>query len=310
MKNKDWNAGNIPDQSGTVVVVTGSSSGIGYETARVLATRNAEVIIAVRNLEKGNAAAQKIRNQNKNANVRIMSLDLADLSSVKRFAEEFKSQYSRLDRLINNAGVMIPPRSKTTDGFDLQFGTNHLGHFALAARLISLLQQTKGSRVVNVSSSAHRFGNLDFEDLNWEKRKYKAWRAYGDSKIANLYFIGELNRRLRKSGSGLIVTAAHPGWTATELQRHTGITEFLNGFFAQDISMGALPTLRAAYDTNAKGGEFYGPGGFLGMRGYPVQVQSNELSKDPVIAARLWKVSEALTGMTFDFGRTSAAATA
>jgi NAD(P)-dependent dehydrogenase (short-subunit alcohol dehydrogenase family) len=310
MKSKLWNSENISDQSGTVVVVTGSSSGIGYETARVLAAKNAEVIIAVRNLEKGNAAAQKIRIQNRNASIRVMSLDLADLSSVKRFAEEFKSQSSRLDRLINNAGVMIPPRSRTADGFDLQFGTNHLGHFALTAWLMSLLQNTRGSRVVNVSSSAHRFGNLDFEDLNWEKRKYKGWRAYGDSKIANLYFTSELNRRLANSGSGLIATAAHPGWTATELQRHAGIAEFLGGFFAQDISMGALPTLRAAYDTDSKGGEFYGPGGFLGMRGYPVPVIPSDLSRDLTIAARLWKVSEDLTGVTFDFGRTATAAIA
>ena len=305
MKGEEWNAENIPDQTGTVVAVTGSSSGIGYETARVLANKNAEVIIAVRNLDKGHAAARKIRSQYPKANVRVMRLDLADLASVKSFAEEFKSRYSRLDRLINNAGVMIPPRSKTADGFELQFGTNHLGHFALTARLMNLLQGTKSSRVVNVASGAHKFGKLDFDDLTWEKRQYKGWRAYGDSKIANLYFTCELNRRFNDSGSGVIVTAAHPGWTATELQRHAGVAEFLNGFFAQDVSMGALPTLRAAYDKNAKGGEYYGPGGFMEMRGYPVQVTSNKLSRDQAIAARLWKVSEDLTGVLFDFGRTA-----
>jgi len=298
MKIEKWNTENIPDQGGTVVVVTGSSSGIGYEAARVLATKNAEVIIAVRNIEKGNAAAQKIRAQYKDANIRVMRLDLADLSSVRHFAEEFKSKYSSLDRLINNAGVMIPPYSKTADGFEMQFGTNHLGHFALTTQLMSLLYRTKGSRVVNVSSGAHQFGNLNFDDLAWEKRPYKRWKAYGDSKLANLYFTYELNRRLKDSRSGVVVTAAHPGWTATELQRHAAFTEFLNGFFAQDISMGALPTLRAAYDNSAQGGEFYGPHGFMELRGYPIQVSSNKLSKDQAIAARLWKVSEALTATT------------
>src|SRR5439155_10485849 len=275
MKGEEWNAEKIPDQGGTVVAVTGSSSGIGYETARVLANKNAEVIIAARNLEKGHTAAQKIKSQYQKANVKVMRLDLADLSSVERFAEEFKSKYPRLDRLINNAGVMVPPYSKTVDGFELQFGTNHLGHFALTAGLMSLLQETKGSRIVNVASSAEKFGRLNFDDLTWEKRQYKAWRAYGDSKIANLYFTYELNRRLKGSGSGVIITAAHPGWTATELQRHASITGFLNAFLSQDISMGALPTLRSAYDKEAHGGEYYGPSGFMELRGYPVQVSSN-----------------------------------
>src|SRR6266699_334165 len=305
MRNNEWNLENISDQSGAVVVVTGSSSGIGYETARVLANKHAEVIIAVRNLEKGHAAAQKIKSQYQKANVKVMRLDLADLSSVERVAEEFKSKYPRLDRLINNAGVMVPPYSKTVDGFELQFGTNHLGHFALTAGLMSLLQETKGSRIVNVASSAEKFGRLNFDDLTWEKRQYKALRAYRDSKIANLYFTYELNRRLKGSGSEVIITAAHPGWTATELQRHASITGFLNDFFAQDISMGALPTLRAAYDKEAHGGEYYGPSGFMELRGYPVQVSSNKLSKDQTIAARLWKVSENLTGVLFDVGRTA-----
>src|SRR6266850_2912267 len=185
MRNNEWNPENISDRSGTVVVVTGSSSGIGYETARVLANKHAEVIIAVRNLEKGHAASQRIKSQYQKANVKVMRLDLADLSSVKHFAEEFVSTYSRLDRLINNAGVMLPPYSKTVDGFEVQFGTNHLGHFALTARLMSLLNETNGSRVVNVASSAEKFGRLNFDDLAWEKRQYKGWSAYGDSKIAN-----------------------------------------------------------------------------------------------------------------------------
>jgi len=279
--------------------VTGSSSGIGYEAARVLANKNATVVIAVRNLEKGNSAAEKIRRQNKKANVSVRLLDLANLTSVKDFAEEFKKEYSGLDLLINNAGVMIPPYSKTADGFELQFGTNHLGHFALTAELLALLVNTRGARIVNVSSSAHKAGNIDFDDLTWEKRRYTAWRAYGDSKIANLYFTYELNRRLKERGIDVIATAAHPGWTATDLQRHTGFVDFLNNFFAQDITMGALPSLRAAFDTKSTGGEFYGPGGLMELRGYPVRVQSNKLSNDEALAKRLWDVSENLTGVKF-----------
>lgn len=300
MKNEKWTAEDISDQKGKVAIVTGSSSGIGYEAARVLANKNAEVIIAVRNLDKGNAAAAKIVAQNKNADVKVMRLDLADLSSVKGFAEEFKSKYSRLDRLINNAGVMIPPYSKTADGFELQFGTNHLGHFALTGRLLDVLAKTQGSRIVNVSSSAHKTGKINFDDLNWETRKYSGWSAYGDSKIANLYFTYELNRKLKANVIQTIVTAAHPGWTATELQRNSGIIEFLNGIFAQDITMGALPTLRAAFDETAKGGEFYGPEGFMEMWGHPVEVSSNELSKDEKIGAKLWTVSEELTGIHYE----------
>jgi NAD(P)-dependent dehydrogenase (short-subunit alcohol dehydrogenase family) len=269
----------------------------------VLANKNAEVIIAVRSLNKGDAAAEKIRGQNKNAKIKVMNLDLADLAAVKSFAKEVKIKYSRLDRLINNAGVMIPPYGKTVDGFELQFGTNHLGHFALTGQLLAVLAKTEGSRIVNVSSGAHKAGNIDFDDLTWGKRKYTAWRAYGDSKIANLYFTFELNKRLRESDSHVIVTAAHPGWTATDLQRHTGIVNFLNGFFAQDISVGALPTLRAAYDKDAKGGEYFGPAGFMEMRGYPVLVQASERSKDTTIAERLWRVSEELTGVNFEFAK-------
>lgn len=246
MKNGSWNVNNIPDLTGKIVIVTGSSSGIGFEAARVLASKNAKVIIAVRNHEKGNAASAKIKAENKNADLHVMELDLADLGAVRLFADNFKQKYNKLDLLINNAGVMIPPYSKTKDGFELQFGTNHLGHFVLTGLLIDQLENTKDSRIVNVASTAHKYGNLDFNDLNWEKRKYKAWRAYGDSKISNLYFTYELQRKLEKEKSNVKVLAAHPGWTATDLQRHSGIFEFLNRFFAMKTWQGALPTLRAA----------------------------------------------------------------
>ncbi|MDD1422054.1 SDR family NAD(P)-dependent oxidoreductase [Dolichospermum sp. ST_sed1] len=304
MKTEKWNAENILSQKGRIVIVTGSSSGIGYETARVLANKQASVIIAVRNLDKGNKALAKIIQQNKDADVQVMELDLANLASVKNFTENFQKNYSRLDLLINNAGVMIPPYAKTTDGFELQFGTNHLGHFALTGQLLKLLISTNGSRIVNVSSGAHNFGKIDFDDLNWEKRNYAQWTAYGDSKLANLYFTYELNRKLKEQGINTLVTASHPGWTATELQRTAGdVMKYLNGIFAQDITMGALPTLRAAIEEGLKGAEYFGPNGLMEIGGYPVKVESNELSKDRAIAQKLWVVSEKLTSVKFEFNQ-------
>ncbi len=303
MKNEKWNAENIPSQKGRVAIVTGSSSGIGYETARVLANKQASVIIAVRNLDKGNKALAKIIQQNKDADVKVMQLDLANLASVKNFAENFQNNYLRLDLLINNAGVMIPPYSKTTDGFELQFGTNHLGHFALTGRLLELLISTEGSRIVNVSSGAHNIGKIDFDDLNWEKRSYAKWKAYGDSKLANIYFTYELDRKLKDNNLNTLVNASHPGWTATELQRTAGsVVEYLNGILAQDITMGALPTLRAAIEEGSKGAEYFGPDGFMELRGYPVKVESNQLSKNQAIAKKLWEVSEKLTDVKFALG--------
>jgi len=299
----NWTSENIPSQKNRIAIVTGSSSGIGLEAARVLAGKEAMVIIAVRNLEKGDKAAEKIRQDVSKANLKTMKLDLADLDSVKKFAEEFKREYSHLDLLINNAGVMIPPYSKTVDGLELQFGTNHLGHFALTGQLLSLLISTESSRIVNVSSAAHKYGKIDFDDLNWENRKYKAWTAYGDSKIANLYFTYELDRKLKANDLEIITNAAHPGYTATELQRNMGLSTILNALLAQSVEMGTLPTLRAAFDTEAKGGEYFGPKGFMEMRGFPVQVDSNDLSRDKAIAKKLWKVSEELTGVKFDFSK-------
>jgi NAD(P)-dependent dehydrogenase (short-subunit alcohol dehydrogenase family) len=300
MREKKWDSNNIPDQKDRVAIVTGSSSGIGYETARVLAQKNATVILAVRNQQKGHAAKDKILGQHPNAEVRVMELDLANLESVRNFAADFKNKFSRLDLLINNAGVMMPPYSKTSDGFELQFGTNHLGHFALTGLLLDLIRSTPDSRIVNVSSGAHNYGDLDLDDLNWERRSYKKMKSYGDSKIANLYFTYELQKRLDKDGGNPLVTAAHPGWTATELQRHAGIIRFLNNFFSQDITMGALPTLYAAVGPDVKGNDYYGPSGWREMKGYPKKVESNELSHNEEIARKLWEVSEELSGVKFD----------
>jgi NAD(P)-dependent dehydrogenase (short-subunit alcohol dehydrogenase family) len=228
-----------------------------------------------------------------------MSLDLSSLQSVRDFAEAFKQKYDRLDLLINNAGVMVPPYTKTEDGFELQFGTNHLGHFALTGLLIGIIRSTENSRIVNVSSMAHRQGRIDFDDLAWEKRDYRPWQAYGDSKIANLYFTYELQRRLSENGDATLVTAAHPGWTSTDLQRNSGLASCLNRFFAQKPQAGAWPTLLAAVDEEAQGGDYYGPNSFFEITGNPRKVRSNQLSKDPDIAARLWAVSEDLTGVQY-----------
>ena len=299
MSNERWTAANIPDQKGAVVVVTGSTSGIGKETARVLAGKNATVVMAVRNTVKGEAVAEEIRREHGSADVVVRPLDLSSLDSVRSFAEALIGEFDQLEVLINNAGVMMCPYAKTADGFEIQMGTNHFGHFALTGLLMPLLKKTEGSRIVVVSSTAHSFGNIDFADLDWETRRYNTRKAYSDSKIANLYFTYELARRLQDEGDRPKVTAAHPGWTATELQRHSGALQFLNKIFAQSAEMGALPTLRAGYDDTAEPGDFFGPDGILNMRGHPVAHDSNKLSRDQAIAARLWEVSEERTGVGY-----------
>jgi len=299
MSKVNWDATNIPDQKGKVIVVTGATSGIGKQAAKVLALKNGKVILAVRNTDKGDKTAEEFRSEYNKADVEVRKLDLSKLNSVRAFAKGFSKDYKQLDVLINNAGVMMPPFSKTEDGFELQFGTNHLGHFALTGLLLPLLKKTKDSRIVVVSSSAHAFGNINFDDLTWENRRYITHRAYGDSKIANLYFTYELARRLKDEGGNPRVTAAHPGWTATDLQRHAGVLMFLNKILAQSIEMGTLPTLRAAYDEQANPGDFFGPKGLTHMRGYPQVQKSNALSNDESIAKKLWTVSEELTGVTY-----------
>jgi len=297
MAKDKWTENNIPDLTGQIAVVTGANTGLGKETAAALAGKHAEVILAVRSIAKGEKAVRNIQGQFPDANMKVMELDLSSLKSINTFADSIIGDYSHIDFLINNAGVMIPPYSKTEDGFELQFGTNHLGHFVLTGRLLSLLKESESARIVNVSSGAHNWGNIDFQDLNWESRKYDKATSYGDSKIANLYFTYELARRFKDSN--IKVTAAHPGWTATNLQRHSSLFSFLNPFFAQKPKMGALPTLRAATDPEAQNGDYYGPDGFKEMKGYPVKVQSNELSRDENIARKLWVVSEQMTGLAY-----------
>jgi NAD(P)-dependent dehydrogenase (short-subunit alcohol dehydrogenase family) len=298
MSKQNWSAEQLGDQTGRVAIVTGSNSGIGFETARVLAEKGATVVMACRNLEKANPKADEIRRAHPGANVEVMRLDLSDLDSVRQFAEAFRAKHSRLDLLINNAGIMVPPYGKTAQGFETQFGVNHLGHFALTGSLLDLIVDTPGSRIVTVSSIAHYMGNIQFSDLNWE-RGYKPQPAYGQRKLANLLFPSELQRRLAAAGKDTLAVAAHPGWTETNLQEHAKAVKFLNRFLAQEPLMGALPTLYAATQADVNGAEYYGPSGFMEMNGPPKRVKSNRRSHDKNIAERLWNVSEDLTGVHF-----------
>ena len=298
MSKHNWNAKLLGDQTGRVAIVTGSNSGIGFETARVLAEKGATVVMACRNLEKAGPKADEIRSAHPGANVEVMELDLSDLDSVRRFAEAFRARHSRLDLLINNAGIMVPPYGQTEQGFETQFGVNHLGHFALTGSLLDLITSTRGSRIVTVSSIAHYLSKIQFSDLNWEKG-YKAQPAYGQSKLANLLFTYELQRRLAAAGKDTLAVAAHPGWTETNLQAHAKAVKFMNRFLAQKPLMGALPTLYAATEPSVNGAEYYGPSGFMEMNGPPKRVKSNKRSYDQNVAKQLWDVSEELTGVHF-----------
>ena len=292
-----WTTDNVPGQQGRLAVVTGANTGLGFETAQVLAARGASVVLAVRNVEKGKQAAARIAAAAPGATVTVQELDLSALGSVRAAAAELRAGHPRIDLLICNAGVMYPPKQTTRDGFELQFGTNHLGHFALTGLLLEQLLPVPGSRVVTVSSVGHRIrARINFDDLQWE-RSYSRVRAYGQSKLANLMFTHELQRRL--SGAGTIAVAAHPGFAATELMRHTPMAAVVTPLFSQDAAMGALPVLRAATDPGALGGQYYGPGGFLGLRGYPELASSSRRSRDEAVQRRLWAVSEELTGVTF-----------
>ncbi len=295
MTTSTWSTHDIPDQSGRTVIVTGANSGIGRAAASALAERGARVVLAVRNAEKGASAAAGMP-----GSVEVRPLDLADLASVRAFAEGWDGD---IHLLINNAGVMIPPLTRTVDGFELQFGTNHLGHFALT----NLLLEHVTGRVVTVSSTGHRMGRIDFDDPNWERKSYRAWRAYGQSKLANLLFTAELQRRLTAAGSAVLATAAHPGYASTNLQFHSEnrLFEIIgsagNRLVAQDENGGALPTLYAAV-ADVPGNSFAGPSGFMEQRGAPRLVGRSKAARDSGLARRLWDVSEQLTGVRFPLG--------
>ena len=291
-----WTTANIPDQSGRTVVITGANTGLGFETAKALADRGAHVVLAVRNLDKGKAAAGQL-----DGDVSLQELDLGSLESVRDAAAALRSRYDTIDLLINNAGVMYPPKGTTADGFELQFGTNHLGHFAFTGLLLDRLLPMPGSRIVTVSSVGHRIrAAIHFDDLQWE-RGYSRIAAYGQSKLANLLFTYELQRRL--TGRQTTALAAHPGGSDTELMRHLpGVMQRampLARPLFQDAAAGALPTLRAATDPGALGGQYFGPDGPGGVRGYPKVVSSSDQSHDTDLQRRLWAVSEELTGVTY-----------
>ncbi|MBB0243895.1 SDR family NAD(P)-dependent oxidoreductase [Streptomyces alkaliphilus] len=299
-----WSEADVPAQDGRVAVITGANTGIGFETARVLAERGATVVLAVRDTEKGEDAAARIAATVPRAKVSVRELDLASLASVRAAAERLRAEHARIDLLVNNAGVMYTPKATTRDGFELQFGTNHLGHFALTGLLLDRLLPVPGSRVVTVSSMAHRFrSEIDFEDPRAE-RSYDRISAYGRSKLANLLFTRELQTRLADRKADTVATAAHPGLSATELMRHLPgpLNDSMKRFgslVAQSPAMGALPTLRAATDPRARGGSYYGPDGFMETRGYPVPVKVDARARDTAAQRRLWTLSEDLTGVTF-----------
>jgi NAD(P)-dependent dehydrogenase (short-subunit alcohol dehydrogenase family) len=286
--------------TGRNAIVTGANSGIGRAAAQALAEAGARVVLAVRDLDKGRAAAASMPGETD-----VRHLDLASLASVHEFAAAWDGE---LDLLINNAGVMVPPLGRTAEGFELQLGTNHLGHFALT----NLLLEHISGRVVTVASGAHRIGAIDFDDLNWERRSYSAARAYGQSKLANLLFTSELQRRLSAAGSSVIATAAHPGYAATNLQFHSGrraldlLSVIGNRLIAQDEQAGALPTLYAAV-ANVPGASFAGPDGLMEMRGKPKLVGRSKAAQDAHTAERLWDASEELTGVRFPLSAAAAA---
>ena len=294
-----WTRDNIPDQTGKQAIITGSNSGIGFEAARALAGRGAAVVLACRSEARAEQARERILGEHPGARVSVMALDLADLDQVRGFAARACERFERLDLLINNAGVMMPPASTTKQGFELQFGVNHLGHFALTGLLLERLQATAGARVVNVSSQAHRQGRMNFEDIDFETRGYDRMAAYGQSKLANLLFTFECQRRFEAAGIEVLVAAAHPGWTRTNLQQHWGFADLLNPLFGMPPAKGALPTLRAATDPGVRAGDYYGPRGVYQMWGYPKKVGTAKAARSEADAARLWELSELRTGVRY-----------
>jgi NAD(P)-dependent dehydrogenase (short-subunit alcohol dehydrogenase family) len=303
-----WTAEQIPDQRGRTAIVTGANSGLGLSVARELARHGAHVVLACRDTAKGERVKSEIEAALPGAQLELAALDLAELASVASFAEDFRAGgHDGLDLLINNAGVMAPPRRETKDGFELQLGTNLLGHFALTARLIGAMQDRSDARVVTVSSNAHKMGRINFDDLQSERR-YNRWSAYGQSKLADLMFALELDRRLRAAGSPIKSLAAHPGYAATNLQTAAPplldalLMRVTNVFLAQSAEAGALPLLYAATDPDVEGGAYVGPDGIGEFRGHPRITRPNGAARDPEVAARLWSVAEELTGVPFELG--------
>ena len=293
----------VPNINGKIAIVTGANIGLGYEVAKGLATKEAKVIMACRNLAKAAVAKKEIEQAVPQADMEVMRLDLNSLQSVRDFAVVFSSNYDRLDLLIENAGIMVPPFATTEDGFESQMGVNYFGHFLLTNLLFPLIQSTKDSRIITLSSMAHKQGKIDFSNINAEKN-YSKMGAYGQSKLACLMFAYELQRRLVSAGEGTIAVSVHPGVSNTNLGQHVprflyNLLVPLMSFITHSPENAALPTLMAALDTNVEGGDYYGPTGFNEMKGKPGKVTSMPHSHDLEVASKLWDVSEELTGEKF-----------
>ncbi len=297
MKKVTWTPDEIPSLDGKIVVITGANSGLGLESTRLMAARGAQVVMACRSQDKAIAAKREILAEFPDAAIDLMPLDLASQRSIRSFAGLFKERYPRLDILLNNAGLMAPPLAHTEDGFEVQFGTNHLGHFALTGLLLDRLEQAESPRVVTVSSVAHNFGNIYFGNLSAEKR-YSSWLFYGQSKLANLMFARELHRRLQAAGSKVRSFAVHPGYSDTNLQSTSG-TDIFNRFFAQPQQMGCYPSVYAATSDKVKSGEYYGPNGCFEAAGYPAPARVRKRARDQKLSERLWEVSEEMTGVRY-----------
>ena len=306
MTDNKWNTEKIKNLHDKVIIVTGGNSGIGFESVKELSIKGASVVMASRSLVKGEKAKRQICDQNPNADIKVLELDLSDLSSIKNFVYKFRKVHYKLDILLNNAGIMLVPYGLTADGFESQIGTNHLGHFALTGLLMDTIIRTPGSRVVNVSSIAHKTADLDFENLLYDGEKdYTPMKAYRRSKLANLMFTYELQRKFSSIKCSSISLAAHPGISMTNLAKHKvgdfmfRVLKPLAGMFIQNSAMGALPLLRACVDKKVSGGEYFGPEGKGEKSGYPVQVESTDLARDEEAAKKLWSLSEDLTGIKF-----------
>ncbi len=310
MSNQNWTQNNIPNLNGKVIVITGANSGLGFETATTVAEKGATVVMTARNTTKGQRAFDEIMEAYPNATLDLMTLDVGDLSSVRAFADAFKAKYNRLDVLLNNAGVMAIPRQETADGFEMQLGVNHLGHFALTGLLLDVIVNTPNARIHNVSSSANYMGTINFDDLMGEQ-EYSRWGAYGQSKLANIFFTFELQKRLSEAGYDTMVNSSHPGLVMSNLQANsveqsgTGMEaimyRIIGPLMAQNIEMGILPMLYGMTAVDAKGGVFYGPRTF-NLRGYPAEKKTNEEAYDADKLRRFFDESEKLTGITYNLG--------
>jgi NAD(P)-dependent dehydrogenase (short-subunit alcohol dehydrogenase family) len=297
---RKWTLAEMPRLDGKIAVVTGANRGLGLEIGAGLAAAGASVVMACRNPVKAQDAAAEIRRRAPQARLEVMPLDLADLASVRDFAQAYGARHAALDILCNNGSAIMVPLGKTRDGFETHIGTNHLGHFALTGLLLERLRQAPTARVVNTSSMAHKLTKgLNLDDLHFERRPYKEMDAYGQSKLASLSYSFELERRLRGAGLPVISVAAHPGWSNTNPDQGTAVMRFFNGLIAQSGAMGALPSLYAATASDARGGAYYGPGGIQELRGHPAEAASSEQARDAALAARLWQRSEQLTGVKY-----------